>query len=363
PGLRPVAPGARAGAPLDGPAARPRRCPRGHAPGRPAAQASPRTGLARPEPYDRRRDRDPAPAPPGDRRRAARVGSPPGPRSRGLRASGLRPGGAAALPHPPRLLSGPGAGRRRAAAPGRPRPVCGGRSRARRRQLHRPHDRAGPARERRPRRPRRAPSRPLPGKRPRTLHAALPGLWRILRRLWPYFRGSSLSILACLAVLLLATALRLLEPWPLKIIFDRIIRVGHGRAERVPFFVDLHAFDDTTLLALAVLAVVVAIGCRALADYAVAVGFARIANRGLGKFRADLYGHLLRLSLSFHNRSRSGDLTVRLINDVNLLRDVAVTALLPLIASVLVMVGMWSVMLWLQWKLAVLSLACVTFFW
>jgi ATP-binding cassette subfamily B protein len=203
----------------------------------------------------------------------------------------------------------------------------------------------------------------MTAKRHQTLHEALPGLWRILRRLWPYFRGSSLSILACLAVLLLATALRLLEPWPLKIIFDRIIRVGHGRAERVPFFVDLQAVDDTTLLALAVLAVVVAIGCRALADYAVAVGFARIANRGLGKVRADLYGHLLRLSLSFHNRSRSGDLTVRLINDVNLLRDVAVTALLPLIASVLVMVGMWSVMLWLQWKLAALALACVPVFW
>ena len=48
----------------------------------------------------------------------------------------------------------------------------------------------------------------MTAKRPQTLHEALPGLWRILRRLWPYFRGSSLSILACLGILLLATALR-----------------------------------------------------------------------------------------------------------------------------------------------------------
>src|SRR5262249_55484843 len=122
--------------------------------------------------------------------------------------------------------------------------------------------------------PFRGAPRPMTVKRPQTLHEALPGLWRILRRLWPYFRGASLSIMTCLAVLLLATGLRLLEPWPLKIIFDRIIRVGHGHAERAPLFFDLQAFDSTTLLALAVLAVVVAIGCRALADYTAAVGFA-----------------------------------------------------------------------------------------
>jgi ATP-binding cassette, subfamily B, bacterial len=203
----------------------------------------------------------------------------------------------------------------------------------------------------------------MSGKRPESLHEALPGLWRVLRRLWPYFRGSLASILACLGALLLATGLRLVEPWPLKFVFDRILRVTHGRTGHVAFLPDLGSFGDSTLLVLAAAAVLVVIGCRALADYAVAVGFARIANRGLGRVRADLYGHLLRLSLSFHNRARSGDLTVRLLNDVNLLRDVAVTALLPLIASVLVLVGMWSVMLWLHWKLTVLALACVPLLW
>jgi len=203
----------------------------------------------------------------------------------------------------------------------------------------------------------------MSGKRPQSLHEALPGLWRVLRRLWPYFRESFLPIVACLGALLLATALRLVEPWPLKFVFDHILRAGHGRGGRVSVFHDLEGFDNSTLLALAALAVLVVICGRALADYAVDVGFARIANRGLGKIRADLYGHLLRLSLSFHNRSRSGELIVRLINDVNILRDVAVTALLPLVASILVLVGMWGVMLWLNWKLTALALLCMPFFW
>jgi ATP-binding cassette subfamily B protein len=115
----------------------------------------------------------------------------------------------------------------------------------------------------------------MTAKRPQSLHEALPSLWRILSRLWPYFRGSFLSILACMGALLLATALRLVEPWPLKIIFDRIIRVGHGRGDAGAFFLDFQALSNSTLLALAALAVLVVIGCRAMADYVVAVGFAR----------------------------------------------------------------------------------------
>ena len=51
------------------------------------------------------------------------------------------------------------------------------------------------------------------------------------------------------------------------------------------------------------------------------------------------------------------------MNDVNQLRDVAVTAVLPLIADALVLCGMVGVMLWLHWKLALLSLVMLPLFW
>ncbi len=40
-----------------------------------------------------------------------------------------------------------------------------------------------------------------------------------------------------------------------------------------------------------------------------------------------------------------------------MMRDAAVTAVLPLLASVLIMLTLWSVMFWLQWQLALLALA------
>lgn len=200
-------------------------------------------------------------------------------------------------------------------------------------------------------------------RRPRSLQESLPGLRHILLRLCPYLRQSSSLITGSLLILLSSILLRLLEPWPLKFIFDRVITIAPAGGERTTFVPEFESVAPTVLLIFAVLAVVIIAGLRALAQYLNTVSFAKIGNRVLTEVRKDLYRHLQRLPLSFHTRARTGDLVIRLINDVNLLRDAAVTAILPLMSSVLVLAGMWSVMFWLQWKLTLLAASIIPLLW
>jgi ATP-binding cassette subfamily B protein len=197
--------------------------------------------------------------------------------------------------------------------------------------------------------------------RPLTLRDSLPGLGRLTRRFWPYLGRERPLIVASLLTLYIEIGLRLLEPWPLKVVLDRVVATarGHG-VRRLPF---LDAVDAGTLLALAALAVIVFAGLRALAAYYNTVGFALVGNRVLTAVRNELYSHLQRLSLSFHTGARSGDLIVRVTSDVGLLQDVAVTALLPLLANALTLVGMAAVMLWLNAPLTLLALATGPLFW
>ncbi|MCU0492893.1 MAG: ABC transporter ATP-binding protein/permease [Chloroflexaceae bacterium] len=181
-----------------------------------------------------------------------------------------------------------------------------------------------------------------------------PGMGRILQAFTPYLRGQRPLIGGSLLALFAATGLRLLEPWPLKFVFDSLF----SSAQPLP-----GGSDPFTILIYAVLALVGITAMRAMADYLNTVGFARIGNRVTGQIRTDLYSHMQRLSLSFHTKARSGDLVIRLMSDVNMLRDVAVTALLPLLANVLVLVGMWAVMFWMNWQLAALALATTPLFW
>ncbi|HUE75446.1 MAG TPA: ABC transporter ATP-binding protein, partial [Chloroflexota bacterium] len=197
--------------------------------------------------------------------------------------------------------------------------------------------------------------------RPRSGQASLPGLWRIFRYFLPRLRRERGLVAGSFLALFAEVFLRLLEPWPLKFIFDRVIATSPGGGQSGIAAVD--ALNPLTLLTLSALGVVVITGLRSMASYFNTVGFALVGNRVLTAVRGDLFQHLQTLSLSFHSRARGGDLTIRVIGDVGLLKDVIVTAMLPMLGNTLILLGMLSLMLWLNWQLTLLGLVTVPLFW
>ncbi len=197
--------------------------------------------------------------------------------------------------------------------------------------------------------------------RPQSFKESIPGLWRVLRHFWPETRKHYWLILGSLLALLLEVLFRLLEPWPLKMVFDRVIHRMHGAHGYKVTFVDI--FDPVTLLAGMAVLTVLLTALRALAGYWTTVGFAKIGSRVLAKVRAQLYRHLQYLSLSFHAKARAGDLVIRVINDISLLQDVVVTAVLPGLGKTLSLAGMIGLMFWLNWRLTLLALSVFPLFW
>src|SRR5215471_17041244 len=197
---------------------------------------------------------------------------------------------------------------------------------------------------------------------PESFQKSLPGLWRILAYFWPHIRKYRLLIAGALVALFAEVGLRLLEPWPLKFVFDQIIRFNTKKGGR-GIFPQLDSFEPTTLLTFAAIAVVTITGLRAIASYWQTIGFAQIGNRALTKVRNQLYRHVQYLSLSFHTKAKTGDLIVRMMNDVGMLQDVAVTALFPLLAKILIVGGMLGLMFWMQWQLALVAFAVFPLFW
>lgn len=181
-----------------------------------------------------------------------------------------------------------------------------------------------------------------------------------LKRFRPEIRAQRSLLMGAFAALLGQTLLRLIEPWPLGIVIDHVL----GRtsaAHRTGSFFD--QFELTEILVGAAITVLFVALLRAWTGYAGEIGFALVGNRVLTAARAKLFRHLQSLSLAFHKRSRSGDVVIRVISDVGTVRDVTITALLPLFSSVLVLVGMLSVMSWLNWQLTLIALSTAPLFW
>lgn len=198
--------------------------------------------------------------------------------------------------------------------------------------------------------------------RKESLRKSLPGLRRVLLRFSPYLRVHRMLLAGSITALITATAVKLLEPWPLKYIIDRVVPSGPYSTTGTELSW-IEQLAPETLLALCAISMIVIVGLKATFQYLATVGFALIGNRVLTSVRKDLFRHLQGLSLAFHARARTGDLTMRLISDVGLLKETTVTAALPLAVNVLLLFGMISVMLFINWQLTLLALMPLPLLW
>ncbi|MGC0273648.1 ABC transporter ATP-binding protein [Pseudactinotalea sp. Z1739] len=188
--------------------------------------------------------------------------------------------------------------------------------------------------------------------------AAMPGLRRTLTHVAPHVRPHRRLVIIGMIALFAEVAFRLAEPWPLKFVLDAII------ATASPDLVADAAGEDNLMAVVIVagLAVVAVAALRAGAAYLRTVCFALAGNRAMTGVRGHLYEHLQRLSLTYHRSNRSGDMLNRLIADVGRVRDVAVTAALPLLGNIVTLFAMLGVMLWMDWQLALVSIGALIAF-
>ncbi len=196
--------------------------------------------------------------------------------------------------------------------------------------------------------------------RRKKLAQVLPELLDVYRYFWVDIRRKRSLIASSFAALLAGVVLRLLEPWPLKFVLDQVF--GRGGEEAGTFRLP-ESWSPTTVVLSVALAVVVIAAARAFTDYSSKVGFFKVGNYVVIRVRDRVYRHLQALPMSFHDRARHGDLIMRVTRDVSLLRDVAATAILPLLGSSMVLLGMASVMVWLNWRLAAVSLFVLPLYW
>ncbi|MEM9976632.1 MAG: ABC transporter transmembrane domain-containing protein, partial [Cyanobacteria bacterium P01_D01_bin.2] len=155
-----------------------------------------------------------------------------------------------------------------------------------------------------------------------SISQAAPGLWRVMRAFWPYVQQQWSLLLVSGIALVAEVGLRVLEPWPLKIIFDYVLIPVKDTGITTP----IDHLDPVMLLTVAALSIVGVTGLRAIASYWSTVSLAILGSRVMAQVRNRLYRHLQRLSLDYHSKARSGDLIVRVSSDASRLQEILLTA-------------------------------------
>ena len=113
--------------------------------------------------------------------------------------------------------------------------------------------------------------------------------------------------------------------------------------------------DASTLIVVSVL-IVASSALRGLCAFGQNYLGESAAQGGSYQLRRALYAHIQQLSFSFHDQAQTGDLLTRSMSDVEQLKNFTGRGLLMIFNLVLLVVGVAVALLWMNWKLALLSL-------
>src|SRR5208282_1020757 len=174
---------------------------------------------------------------------------------------------------------------------------------------------------------------------------------QVMRRARPHLGLLAIGV----AGVLLESAIEVLKPWPLKVVIDNVLRGTPLSSRWIP------QMPRGELLAAAcfgLVAIYATLGIVSVANNYLTIS---IGQRMVNDFRADLFDHLQRLSLSFHRRREIGDLMVRITSDTFSIQTISMNGFFPAVASLMLLAGMFAVMIRMDPLLTFVSLAVVPF--
>ncbi|HZS21349.1 MAG TPA: ABC transporter ATP-binding protein, partial [Pseudonocardiaceae bacterium] len=181
----------------------------------------------------------------------------------------------------------------------------------------------------------------------------------MLRELWRYRRFARRQ----LRLLLGGVALRfgelaadLAAPWPLALVIDHAL-TGTRPAGVAGSVATAFGTGPVAMLIAAAVAVLVITMLSGAFDYLGDRSMNSAGERITSEIRAEVFHHMLRLPMCYHDRQAVGELTTRVATDTGRIEDGMVDIFSVLIPGLLSMTGFAAVLLTLNWRLGLVALA------
>jgi ATP-binding cassette, subfamily B, bacterial len=169
----------------------------------------------------------------------------------------------------------------------------------------------------------------------------------------PHWKALSVAFVA----VLVEGAASLFDPWPVKIVLDYALG-SRPMPEWMTRFVQwTFGEGKLAIVYFAAISTIVVAVVGAVASYTQNYLTTKIGQMVMLDLRQMLYHHIQRLSLSFYDRAKIGDLISRVTTDVDAIQNFVSTALLGIVVNALTLVGMLAVMFYFNWRFTLIALS------
>jgi len=149
----------------------------------------------------------------------------------------------------------------------------------------------------------------------------------------------------------------LLEPWPLKVVLDNVLKSRSGNGWLNGLIVAHFGSDKLKILELAALAVLAIALIGGFCSYIEKYVTTSVGQWVTHDLRRALYSHIQLLSLAYHDHKQTGDLISRVTSDIDAIQSFINSGLLGVLINFLTLFGMLGVMLYLNWQFTLIALS------
>jgi len=177
---------------------------------------------------------------------------------------------------------------------------------------------------------------------------------RILREL---LKPHSKALAAGLVAAIGEGIANLLEPWPLKLVLDNVLRGRSSHSGLDRWILALIGPDQRTILIFAALAALGIAIAGAICSYIQKYFTTSTGQWVMHDLRSRLYSRMQRLSLSYHDQAQTGDLIGRVTSDIDSIQSFISSGLLSALTNSLTLVGMVGVMFYINWRFTLIALS------
>jgi subfamily B ATP-binding cassette protein MsbA len=171
--------------------------------------------------------------------------------------------------------------------------------------------------------------------------------------LWPHLATLAVAMLAVIG----ESAANLLQPWPLKIVLDDVLRSKESHAAVMRWIHRLIGGDPVAMLKFACIFVLLIALLDAVCSYTEKYLTTSVGQWIAYDLRGTIYAHIQRLSLAFHDQKRTGDLISRVTDDIDAIQSFITSGLLSVLVNLMTLLGMIGVMFYLNWQFTLIALS------
>lgn len=161
-------------------------------------------------------------------------------------------------------------------------------------------------------------------------------------RLLSYLKPYKMLLAISVVFMLFVSVSNLVVPWIIKDVIDKVLDD-----------------KDLTMLYLIIVAIMVTFFIRAITTFGHRYLMGYIGQAVIMDLRNVLYHHLQKLSISYYDRRRTGEIMSNLTNDISALQMAIVDNFIQLVQEGAIFIGSFVSMIYLQWKLTALCLVIV----